>query len=52
MRDERVLDPVAGRLGQQNRPSPGGHSSELQGQHALQQEQHMLGGWASHGGLG
>lgn len=53
MRDERVLDPVTGRLRQQHRPSPAGHSSEPQYQHALQQQQQrMPSGRASHGGLG
>lgn len=53
MWDERVLDPVTGRLRQEHRPSPGGHSSEPQRQHALQQQQQrMPGGRASHGGLG
>lgn len=52
MWDERVLRLVTGRLRQQHRPSPTGHASGPQDQHALQQQQCMLGNRASHGGLG
>lgn len=50
--DERVLCLVAGRFRQQHRPSPTGHASRPQDQHALQQQQCMLGNRASHGGPG
>lgn len=50
--DEWVLCLVTGWLGQQHRPSPTGHASRPQDQHALQQQQCMLGHWASHVGLG
>lgn len=50
--DEWVLCLVTGWLRQQHRPSPTGHASRPQDQHALQQQQCMLGHWASHVGLG